>query len=317
MHGKPSNWRSITHLGCTVVIGCRQPLPTRTPKLNTQFIDSLHQRGCSLNSSFCCFLDKDNTDVCFCLSPALIFRDMRSSLFQASGFRQEGVRRRAYYNPFENEWQDIAYMAILDTDWALQRGQRPRNQHHPDEKQITTWDEMIFRHTKEREEILLWEERTGDFSDTETIHGFRLDTPMQSDAETSGVSSGNEADSEMESESSRAVSPCFYTDTYVLRTIHISVVTRSTDNLFLAIVNSPANVRPPFYLYPAPPPLPQIPPPPETGSRTCSRPVSPSPSTSSNWDLADTEYSSFDELDMNNSSHDSDFDDLYAPPVPI
>ncbi|KAF8634838.1 hypothetical protein AX17_004088 [Amanita inopinata Kibby_2008] len=81
-------------------------------------------------------------------------------LFASAGFRQEGIRRRSHYNSFDNEWQDVAYMAILDTEW-FRRQQEPKTS-------VTMWDEMIDRHEREREDMLRWEERMGRKGEVET-----------------------------------------------------------------------------------------------------------------------------------------------------
>jgi len=64
-----------------------------------------------------------------------------------SGFKQEGIRRRAHYNQFDAIWHDVAHLAILDTEWCIRHGS-------PKEKDaITIWDEMLNRHQRESDEF--------------------------------------------------------------------------------------------------------------------------------------------------------------------
>lgn len=102
-------------------------------------------------------------------------------LFTTTGFEQEGIRRHSYFNVFENEYQDIAYMAILDIEWLTK----------PKRTQASPWDELLNRHDKERQMILRWEERTngGDSDDTKTIRAFSLDDSSECGANSTASSS--------------------------------------------------------------------------------------------------------------------------------
>ncbi|KAM6492431.1 Acyl-CoA N-acyltransferase [Amanita muscaria] len=102
-------------------------------------------------------------------------------LFTSTGFEQEGIRRHSYFNIFENEYQDIAYMAILDIEWLTK----------PKRTQASPWDELLNRHDKERQMILRWEERTngGDSDDTKTIRAFSLDDSSECGANSTASSS--------------------------------------------------------------------------------------------------------------------------------
>lgn len=69
----------------------------------------------------------------------------RFHLATRSGFKQEGIRRRAHYNQSDAIWHDVAHLAILDTEWRTRHG-------IPKEKDaITIWEEMLDRHQKESE----------------------------------------------------------------------------------------------------------------------------------------------------------------------
>lgn len=103
------------------------------------------------------------------------FKDKALRLFIGSGFTHEGTKRRAVYQP-EGEgiagvWKDVTYLAMLDTEWML-RSTWKRDNLVPEHPVITVWDEMFARHSREREELLRWEENHGRIrksSSTETL----------------------------------------------------------------------------------------------------------------------------------------------------
>ncbi|KAF8872369.1 hypothetical protein CPB85DRAFT_1350186 [Mucidula mucida] len=64
-------------------------------------------------------------------------------------FTHEGTSRKAFFSPHLQEWKDVTYLAILDTDWVM----RDSIQVAP----LTLWDEMFVRHEKEREDLLRWQ----------------------------------------------------------------------------------------------------------------------------------------------------------------
>ncbi|KAH0834855.1 hypothetical protein J3R83DRAFT_10479 [Lanmaoa asiatica] len=103
------------------------------------------------------------------------FKDKALRLFIGSGFTHEGTKRRAVYQP-EGEgmagmWKDVTYLAMLDTEWML-RSTWKRANPVPEQPVISVWDEMFTRHSREREELLQWEENHGRVrrsSSTETL----------------------------------------------------------------------------------------------------------------------------------------------------
>lgn len=96
-------------------------------------------------------------------------KDRAMRLFVGQGFTHEGTRRRSVLKPERGGvvgvWKDVTYFAMLDTEWAL-RGVLPRD------TVPTLWDEMFARHTREREEMVKWDEkhnRIRKVSSTETL----------------------------------------------------------------------------------------------------------------------------------------------------
>lgn len=97
-------------------------------------------------------------------------KDRAMRLFIGQGFTHEGTRRRSVLKPerggMVGVWKDVTYLAMLDTEWSLKtvlkhKGPPP-----------TLWDEMFTRHTKEREEMVKWDEkhnRIRKVSSTETL----------------------------------------------------------------------------------------------------------------------------------------------------
>lgn len=97
-------------------------------------------------------------------------KDRAMRLFIGQGFTHEGTRRRSVLKPerggMVGVWKDVTYFAMLDTEWSLRtvlkhKGPPP-----------SLWDEMFMRHTKEREEMVKWDEkhnRIRKVSSTETL----------------------------------------------------------------------------------------------------------------------------------------------------
>lgn len=97
-------------------------------------------------------------------------KDRAMRLFIGQGFMHEGTRRRSVLKPerggMVGVWKDVTYLAMLDTEWSLRtvlkhKGPPP-----------TLWDEMFTRHTKEREEMVKWDEmhnRVRKVSSTKTL----------------------------------------------------------------------------------------------------------------------------------------------------
>jgi hypothetical protein len=118
----------------------------------------------------------------------------RYVLLTTSGFSREGVGRRGFFSPITHEWKDVFYFAILATDWALDNnGARPCPK--------TLWEDLLFCHQREREELLRMEEKTLKRStSTETIRDNAPITP--SIASTSRSETSSVADSSISADSS-------------------------------------------------------------------------------------------------------------------
>lgn len=76
------------------------------------------------------------------------------SLFTKMNFAHEGTRRRSFFSPMEQEWKDVTYMALLDTDWVMRNSRGFRS------APKSIWDALFARHQQEREELLRWEAKT-------------------------------------------------------------------------------------------------------------------------------------------------------------
>ena len=94
-------------------------------------------------------------------------------LFTQMGFVHEGIRRRSVYvqdaGQTGGEWRDVTCFALLETEWLM------RSYFKPAPKNL--WEEMFARHTREREELLRWDERENGIkrtSSTETIRLFGI-----------------------------------------------------------------------------------------------------------------------------------------------
>jgi len=76
-------------------------------------------------------------------------------LFVYSGFRQEGIRRRAFFSQVACEWKDVTYLAILATEWIHDHCNMPKAKLLPS----NLWDEILSRHQREQEEFIRMEEK--------------------------------------------------------------------------------------------------------------------------------------------------------------
>jgi hypothetical protein len=110
-------------------------------------------------------------------------KDRAMRLFVGQGFTHEGTRRRSVLKPERGGvvgvWKDVTYLAMLDTEWALRAVLKPKG------PAPTLWDEMFTRHTREREEMVKWDEkhnRIRKVSSTETLRDG--ETPRQPDSRT-------------------------------------------------------------------------------------------------------------------------------------
>jgi hypothetical protein len=117
-------------------------------------------------------------------------------LLNNSGFSREGVGRREFFSPITHEWKDVFYYAILATDWVF-----GNNKARARARPKTLWEDLLFCHQREREELLRMEEKTLKRStSTETI---RDKTPLApSIASTSRSETSSVADSSISANSS-------------------------------------------------------------------------------------------------------------------
>jgi RimJ/RimL family protein N-acetyltransferase len=106
-------------------------------------------------------------------------KDRAMRLFVGQGFTHEGTRRRSVFKPERGGvvgvWKDVTYLAMLDTEWALRHVLKPKG------AVPTLWDEMFARHTREREDMVKWDEkhnRIRRVSSTDTLRD--RETPRQS-----------------------------------------------------------------------------------------------------------------------------------------
>ncbi|OAX40543.1 hypothetical protein K503DRAFT_768487 [Rhizopogon vinicolor AM-OR11-026] len=98
-------------------------------------------------------------------------KDRVMRVFIGQGFTHEGTRRRSVFKKESEDvgggvWKDVTYLAMLDTEWAL------RDILHKSGPAPTLWDEMFVRHTREREDMVKWDEkhnRVRRMSSTETL----------------------------------------------------------------------------------------------------------------------------------------------------
>ncbi|KIK70209.1 hypothetical protein GYMLUDRAFT_34698 [Collybiopsis luxurians FD-317 M1] len=79
-------------------------------------------------------------------------KDRVMRLFMSRQFLHEGRRRRSFFSLIEQQWRDTTCLALLDTDWLIRTSRLttvlPR----------TLWDEMLWRHERERDQLLRWEQ---------------------------------------------------------------------------------------------------------------------------------------------------------------
>lgn len=66
-------------------------------------------------------------------------------------FTHEGTRRKTFFSPLMQEWKDVTYAALLDTDWTVRDSMAVAPP--------TLWDEMFARQEKERTALLHWQTR--------------------------------------------------------------------------------------------------------------------------------------------------------------
>jgi hypothetical protein len=100
----------------------------------------------------------------------------------------------------EEEWKDVTYMSILDTDWLMRNFRVYRS------APKSLWDALFARHQREREELLRWEAkaslkrtssmvtiRGSDAALTVTIPDSGSSDTSASDAESDNLSDHNPA----------------------------------------------------------------------------------------------------------------------------
>ncbi|KAG6334853.1 hypothetical protein ID866_4243 [Astraeus odoratus] len=108
-------------------------------------------------------------------------KDQALLFFTALGFMNEGTRRRSVrlpdYQGGRGEWKDVTYLAMLDTDWVVRKPAMVI--HNPPS---TIWDEMVKRHSREREELVEWEERHGGLKRPPSTEMIDEDTPSSKKA---------------------------------------------------------------------------------------------------------------------------------------
>lgn len=99
-------------------------------------------------------------------------------------FAHEGTRRRSLFSPISNEWKDVTYLGMLDTDWAMRSVTRRRKL-----APKSMWDALLLRHEREIEELIRWDETrafvklTGT-SSTETIRGGESSSTLKEEKKT-------------------------------------------------------------------------------------------------------------------------------------
>jgi len=110
-------------------------------------------------------------------------KDWAITQFTQMGFVHEGIRRRAVFCPNEGvrgEWKDVTHLGLLETDWLMRAYVKPAPKN--------LWDEMFFRHAREREELLRWDDRKQRLNRTSSMETLRvLDTlPSEAGSTASG-----------------------------------------------------------------------------------------------------------------------------------
>jgi hypothetical protein len=104
-----------------------------------------------------------------------------TELIPSSGFVHEGIRRRSVYCPNEGvrgTWKDVTYLALLETEWLMRSYLKPAPKN--------LWEEMFARHTREREELLRWDEKQQKLKRTSSMETVRvlIDTSLESASTT-------------------------------------------------------------------------------------------------------------------------------------
>ncbi|KJA16665.1 hypothetical protein HYPSUDRAFT_284726 [Hypholoma sublateritium FD-334 SS-4] len=78
-------------------------------------------------------------------------------LLARAGFRNEGIRRRAFFSTGECEWKDVTYFAMLATEWVYDAN----NDTSAVRLRTTSlWDEVFARHQKECDDLIRLEEKS-------------------------------------------------------------------------------------------------------------------------------------------------------------
>ena len=108
-----------------------------------------------------------------------------------SGFRQEGIRRRAFFSQIACEWKDVRYLAILATEWIHDR----YNMAKAKILSSNLWDEIISRHQREQEEFIRMEEKKagtwpGRLKRSSSVETIREAVPTALSLESGAESSG-------------------------------------------------------------------------------------------------------------------------------
>ena len=105
------------------------------------------------------------------IDPNPAHRDIALGIFMALGFSQEGRAFRALFcpekpendhghlDPDRGEWKDLITLALTDMNWVL----RPArfSGHGAVATLKARWDDLFTRQEREREDMLLLEEREG------------------------------------------------------------------------------------------------------------------------------------------------------------
>ncbi|TFK71912.1 hypothetical protein BDN72DRAFT_957766 [Pluteus cervinus] len=112
------------------------------------------------------------------------------ALFTKTKFIHEGTRRRSFWSPVDEQWKDLTYLAMLDTDWALRMVWLPAPN--------SLWDELFQRHQRERDELLSWEDRRDrTIKRTSSMETILPSTAPQQSSQHEPQQSGSQEDTEM------------------------------------------------------------------------------------------------------------------------
>jgi hypothetical protein len=112
-----------------------------------------------------------------------------TELIPSRGFVHEGIRRRSVYCPNEGvrgTWKDVTYLALLETEWLMRSYLKlaPKN----------LWDEMFARHTREREELLRWDEKQQKLKKTSSMETLRFTIHVPETSPESASTTDDESD---------------------------------------------------------------------------------------------------------------------------